>query len=147
MKELQETREAYEKILQKDREFYENKIQEIGKLHHNILDENREYHEETMRRWEQRDLAVAQSLTKLSSISDLARKSTTEYHILDSLSDMGMTARYKRSRMLMHRRLNGYFRTILVIRVRTWDILLSSGLVRGPVSSGSQGRQVLANLR
>ena len=100
LKELQQIREANEKTLQKNREYYEKKLQEIGKLHNKILDENREYNEQTLRHSEQQDLAVTESLMKLSSrlghISDLSWESTIEYRVLDSLSDMGMTARYEK---------------------------------------------------
>ena len=100
LEELQKTRIAYEKTLRKDHELYEKKLQGISKLHTKIFDESREYNDKTLRHWEQRDLAVTELLTTLSSrlghLSDLAWKSTTEYRILDSLSDMGMTARYEK---------------------------------------------------
>ena len=100
LKELQQIREANEETLKKDREYSEKKLQAIGTLHSKVLDENRQCTDETLRNWEQRDLAVTESFVKLSSkldhISDLAWKSTTEYHILDSLSNMGMTARYEK---------------------------------------------------
>ena len=98
--ELQKTRIAYEETLQKDHEFYERKIQGIHKLYNKILDENREYNRKILRHGEERDLAVTKSLTKLSSkldhLADLAWKSTIEYHILDSLFDKGMAARYEK---------------------------------------------------
>lgn len=101
--ELRRIREANEEngeALQRDREYYEKKLREITELIIKILDKSHEYSDEPMRLWEQRELAVTESLTKLSSkldhLADLAWKSTTEYHILDSLSDRGMTARYEK---------------------------------------------------
>ena len=100
LEELQKTRIAYEKTLQKDREIYEKKSQGTDKLYNKTLDENCKFNDKILRYWEERDLAVTDSLTKLSSrldhLSDFAWKSTPEYHILDSLSDLGMTARYER---------------------------------------------------
>lgn len=100
LRELEETREAYEKTLQKERESYEKKLQGIDNLHNKILDENREYNDETLRHREQWDLALTESLTRISSkldqIADHVWKSTIEYHVLDSLSDQGMAARYER---------------------------------------------------
>ena len=99
LKKLQKTREANEETLQKTREYYEKKLQEFSKLHNKISDENREYNKKILRLSEQQDLAVTESLMKLSSrlghISDLSWESTIEYRVLDSLSDTGMTARYE----------------------------------------------------
>ena len=100
LEELQKTRIVYEEILQKDRDSYEKNLQEIDRLYNNILDENREHNDNILRHGEERDLTVTKSLTELSSkldhLTDFVWKSTTEHHILDSLSDMGMTARYEK---------------------------------------------------
>ena len=100
LEELRKIPGAYEQALQKDREFYKELLQEICELHNKILDENREYNDKTMTHKKEWDVALAKSLTELSSkldhLADVVWKSTTEYHVLESLSDKGMTARYEK---------------------------------------------------
>ena len=100
LRRIREVNEENEEALQRNRECYEKKLQEIGELLIKILDENHGYTSELQELWEQRELAVTASFMKLSSkldhLADLAWKSTTEYYILDSLSDRGMTSRYEK---------------------------------------------------
>lgn len=157
LRELEETREAYEKTLQKERESYEKKLQGIDNLHNKILDENREYNDETLRHREQRDLALTESLTRISSkldqIADHVWKSTIEYHVLDSLSDKGMAARYERIADAHAQTFEWIFQDYTrQTNSRCGDTFIEwlshgTGFLTGPVSSGSQERRVLANLR